>query len=269
MSESLGGGPVSRRTPIKGISDIAPEAVMLAGAGRAILLQLANPGVGYGVAQHSNFAQEPLKRLHGTLSYIYALTNGTPEQQKLVRIRVQRAHRPVKGQQSEAHPDYSASDPRLQLWVAATLYDSGMQSYCALFPELETEVADTVYRDYSVLGTALGMPAGLWPATRADFDEYWDSQLGQLRVDDTIKAVARELLAAKHAPLWVKAVMPLARFLTVGLLPAEVREMYGFKWSAQQEKKLTATFKLAAVLVRIAPVFIRHAPMHFYLKRLR
>jgi len=263
------GGLLSRRPPVAGIKDIAPEAVMLAGAGRAILLQLANPGVGYGVARHSNFVAAPLKRLHGTLSYIYALTNGTPEQQKLVKLQVQRSHRPVKGAATAAHPAYSASDPALQLWVAATLYDSGIQSYCALFPALDPDVAEVVYKDYGVLGTALGMPAELWPATRAEFARYWELQLAQLQVDETIKAVASELLAAKHAPLWVKAIMPLARFLTVGLLPAQVREMYGFSWSARQDKRLASMFKLAAVLVRTTPAFIRHAPMHFYLKRLR
>ncbi len=268
QTPSRAGGLLSRRTHVLSIADIAPEAVILAGAGRAILLQLANPGVGYGVAQHSNFAADPLKRLHGTLSYIYALTNGTPEQQKLVQVRVQRAHHPVKGPRTAAHPAYSAGDPVLQLWVAATLYDSGMQSYRALFPALGPDVAETVYRDYGVLGTALGMPADLWPATRADFAVYWECQLTSLRVDETIRSVAHELLAARHAPLWVKAIMPLARFLTVGLLPLSLRELYGFAWSTRKDKALAAMFKLAAVLVRITPRRIRHAPMHFYLKRL-
>lgn len=251
-----------------GISDIAPESAILAGAGRAILLQLANPGVGYGVARHSNFATDPLKRLNGTLSYIYALSNGTPEQQRLVKSRVQRAHLPVTGVQTQAHPAYSASDPNLQLWVAATLYDSGTQSYDAVFPTLPPADADAVYRDYGRLGTALGMPAELWPATRTDFSLYWDQQLKNLRVDDTVKAVAKELMAAKAAPWWLKPMMPLVRLLTAGLLPITVREMYGFTWSSRQEKLLTTIFSLTSVLVRVTPRRIRHAPMHYYLKRL-
>ncbi|MFQ4148284.1 oxygenase MpaB family protein [Arthrobacter sp. LAPM80] len=251
-----------------GLKDVAPESVMLAGAGRAILLQLANPGVGHGVARHSDFAADPLKRLHGTLGYIYALTNGTPGQLKTVRSRVQRAHLPVRGEQSEQHPAYSAGDPTLQLWVAATLYDSGMQSYDAVFPALSPHDAEGLYRDYGVLGTALGMPAGLWPASRADFAVYWESQLATLAVDGTIRAVAEELLAAKNAPLWVKVLMPLARFLTVGLLPSSIRPMYGFSWSGRQDLLLGAVFKVASVLVRITPKAVRHAPMRYYLKRI-
>ncbi|MGA7205107.1 MAG: oxygenase MpaB family protein [Specibacter sp.] len=253
---------------ITGIGDIAPEAVMLAGAGRAILLQLANPGVGYGVARHSAFATDPLKRLHGTLSYIYALTNGTPAQQELVKARVRRAHGPVRGVETPDHPAYDAADPALQLWVAATLYSSGTQAYDAVFPTLAPDVADTVYRQYGVLGTALGMPTELWPVTRVDFAAYWDGQLALLEVDGTIRAVASELLSARHAPLWVRAMMPLARFLTVGLLPPSVRDMFGFNWSARNDKVLDLLFAIASVLVRVTPRRVRHAPMHFYLKRL-
>ena len=44
------------------LSRFAPEGVYLLGGGRAILLQLALPGVGHGVARHSNFASNPLGR---------------------------------------------------------------------------------------------------------------------------------------------------------------------------------------------------------------
>ena len=252
------------------LAEMAPESVQLAGAGRAILLQLANPAVGHGVARHSNFVADPLKRFNGTLSYIYALTNGTPAQRERVAAHVARAHVPVRAEAAAdgAHPAYDAGDPALQLWVAATLYDSAMQVYDAVFPALAPDVADTVYREYAVLGTALGMPSGMWPATRADFAEYWDRSVAALRVDDTIRGVARELLAARSAPWWIRAVMPLARFLTAGLLPPQVREQYGFPWSPGKERRLGLLFKATSILVRVTPTRIRHAPMRHYLRRL-
>lgn len=255
-------------TQPRGIGDIAPESIMLAGAGRAILLQLANPGVGYGVAHHSHFSADPLRRLHGTLSYIYALTNGTPQQQAAVVRHVARAHRGVKAAAAATHPAYDARDPQLQLWVAATLYDSGMLVYNLVFPPLSGPEAEAVYRDYGVLGTALGMPAELWPATIADFQRYWDAQLDQLHVDATIRGVARELLAARKAPLWAKALMPLARFLTAGLLPPAVREQFQFPWTPRQDAALGALMRASRVAVKVIPARLRHAPMHFYLKRI-
>ncbi|POH74256.1 DUF2236 domain-containing protein [Arthrobacter glacialis] len=265
MYEGQGGFTVKASLTL---ADVAPESVLLAGAGSAILLQLANPPVGYGVARHSNFSHDPLRRLHGTLSYIYALSNGTPAQRRTVQSRVRRAHQPVKYAGSDAVPAYNASNPEQQLWVAATLYKSAAQTYEAVFPALSATDAESVYAGYGVLGTALGMPAELWPPSCADFEVYWERQLALLSVDSTVRAVAQTLLAAKHAPLWVKVLMPLVRFLTVGLLPPAVREMYGFTWPTRKDRTLRALFKTASVLVRITPAWIRHAPMHYYLKRI-
>ncbi|WP_218711340.1 oxygenase MpaB family protein [Arthrobacter sp. BF1] len=250
------------------LADVAPEAVLLAGAGRAVLLQLANPAVGHGVADHSSFATDPLKRLHGTLSYIYALSNGTPAQRRSMQRQVQRAHLPVKAAGTPRTPAYDASDPQLQLWVAATLYESALQIYDAVFPVLSASEAESVYQSYAILGTALGMPADLWPRTRADFAVYWAKQVDQLSVDLTVRGVAAELLAARQAPWGIRVLMPLARFLTAGQLPPTVRDMYGFAWSPRKERLLNACFRIMALLVTIAPKTIRHAPMRFYLRRI-
>ena len=252
------------------LSRFAPESAYLLGGGRAILMQLAHPGVGHGVARHSNFAANPLGRLNGTLTYIYALSNGTDAQLAKVREMVHAAHAPVKAPAAKdgSHPAYSARDPKLQLWVAATLYDSAMQIQQAIFPPLDEETAEELYRDYARLGTELGMPEHLWPATRADFAVYWSGTLEQLRVDPPVHGVARELLAAKHAPLWMRAAMPLIRLVTVGLLPEHVRTMFGHDFGPRDQRRLGQVLWCARVATRILPRGFRHFPMRFYLRRL-
>lgn len=252
------------------LSRFAPECVYLLGGGRAILMQLAMPGVGHGVARHSNFAANPLGRLNGTLTYIYALSNGTDAQRAKVRQIVHAAHAPVKAPAAKdgSHPAYSARDPKLQLWVAATLYDSAMQIQAAVFPPLDDDTAETLYREYAQLGTELGMPAHLWPATRADFAEYWAATVDQLQVDPQVRAVAHELLAARHAPWWIRVAMPLARLATTGLLPAEVRGMYGLEFTRGQRARLDVLLRAAKVAVKVMPRWLRHLPMNFYLRRL-
>ncbi|MGB9032939.1 MAG: oxygenase MpaB family protein [Paeniglutamicibacter sp.] len=261
------GAPAS---PESVLSRFAPEAVYLLGGGRAILMQLAMPGVGHGVARHSNFAANPLGRLNGTLTYIYALSNGTDAQRARVREVVHAAHAPVRAPAAKdgSHPAYSARDPKLQLWVAATLYDSAMQIQHAVFPPLDEETAEALYREYAQLGTELGMPAHLWPATRADFADYWATTTDQLRADPQIRAVAHELLAAKRAPLWIRAAMPLVRLMTIGLLPQQVRTMYGFEFGPRQQRRMGMVLRCARVSMRILPRVIRHFPMHYYLRRL-
>lgn len=254
--------------PVRGIADVAPESVLLAGAGRAILLQLAHPAVGHGVARHSSFAHDPLKRLHGTLRYIYALTNGTPEQAAAARAWVDRAHWPVRADAAAdgIHPAYDARDPELQLWVAATLYDSATAIRGAVFPPLSPAAADALYRDYAVLGKALQMPAELWPATREAFASYMAGMLPTLRVDDAVASAARELLAARNAPLWARLLMPLARLLTAGLLTPELRTAFGLPWSAARDRVFRAVLSATAVVYPRLPEAIRHAPMRYYLR---
>ncbi|GAA1886623.1 oxygenase MpaB family protein [Paeniglutamicibacter psychrophenolicus] len=252
------------------LSRFAPECVYLLGGGRAILMQLALPGVGHGVARHSSFAANPLGRLNGTLTYIYALSNGTDAHRAKVREIVHAAHAPVKAPAAKdgSHPAYSARDPKLQLWVAATLYDSAMQIQHAVFPPLDDETAEALYCEYAQLGTELGMPAHLWPATRADFAEYWASTLDQLQADPPVRSVAHELLAARHAPWWIRAAMPLVRLMTIGLLPDRVRSMYGFEFGPRQQRRMGMVLRCARVSMRMLPRVIRHFPMHYYLRRL-
>lgn len=259
------------------LAEIAPESVLLAGAGRAILLQIALPEVGYGVARHSDFAAQPMKRLNATLSYIYALSGGTEEEARIMRAAVNRAHRPVRNPPSGARagatrpedPHYDARDPELQLWVAATLYDTALTVYELVHGPLAPADAERVYREYAVLGTALQMPEELWPADRAAFRAYWNGMLERLNVDATVQDVADTLLRAENAPLAIRAGMPLARFVTVALLPPSLRAQYGFSWTPARERRFRRLVRVASPVYRALPARLRHAPQRHYLTRIR
>ena len=81
---------------VRNLADMGAESVLLAGAGRAILLQIANPAVGHGVAEHSDFIDRPLDRLRATITYVYAVVYGTEDQVAAVRRSVNSAHGPVR-----------------------------------------------------------------------------------------------------------------------------------------------------------------------------
>lgn len=108
----------------KNIQKIVKEGVLLAGGAVAILLQVANPGVGAGVNNNSNFAYRVMDRLRTTMTYVYCMAFGTPKERATIIEMVHRAHVPVKGQ------GYAADDPDLQLWVAATLVGSSLIPFC-------------------------------------------------------------------------------------------------------------------------------------------
>lgn len=254
---------------VRGLADMGAESVLLAGAGRAILLQIANPAVGHGVAEHSNFAERPLDRLRATMTYVYAVVYGTEDQLAAVRRNVNRAHAPVRRKPGAGSEGYSAFDAQSQLWVVATLYDTAVTVYEKIYGALDEEAADLVYREYAKIGTALQLPAELWPADRSAFGAYWDECLQSLEADDVSVRVARELLHPPDPQLWQRLAMPLARFLTAGLLPDKLRDRFGLPWSARRRRLFDRTMQLSAVLYPRLPQRIRHSFKNYCLDQLK
>lgn len=276
------------------LADVAREGVLIAGGGRAILLQIADPRIGVAVAAHSNFRERPLDRLNGTLSFVYAQVFGTEEERRETARRVNRAHAPVH---NDPPPDrgsrkaettghdgspasspagsgphavaYNAFDADAQLWVAATLYDTAIQMFERIFGPLSPADAERVYQGYAVLGTALQVPEGTWPADRAAFATYWARRMSELTVTPEARRVAADLLHPRRGPLWLKAGMPLARLVTVGLLDDRLRGAFGFRWSRGRQRRFDGAMRLTRVIWPRLPRVIRTAPRDVYLRRLR
>lgn len=249
--------------------DIAAEAVLIAGGGAAILLQAADPRIARGVARHSDFASRPLDRLHATLRYVYVQVYGTSAERHLIARRVGRAHSPVRGGAEGGVAAYSASDDDLQLWVAATLYRTAITLAERLVGPLSDRAAETVYREYAVLGTALGMPRRLWPADRAAFEAWWRQREAALQVGDEARGVARDLLHPHHVPIWLRALMPLVRLVTAGLLPARLREEYALPWSERRQRRFDRLLRATRRIWPMLPPGIRHLPAIVYLRQVR
>jgi uncharacterized protein (DUF2236 family) len=237
----------------------ASDGVLIAGGARAILLQVADPAVAAGVARHSDFAHRPVERLRNTLTFAYAVVLGTPDDAARVASLVNRAHVPVD----------RAEDEELQLWVAATLYESATRVHDRVFGPCSEELADELYVAYAALGTSLQMPASLWPADRAAFARYWDARIGSLDVTDDARQIANDLFAPLTAPAWLRAGLPFGRILTVDLLPASIRSAYGFDWTTRDRRRANRVWAIIRTLTHVLPHRLRSTPARRYLKRLR
>ena len=251
-----------------GLADIGAEGILLAGAGRAILLQIANPAVGRGVAEHSNFTERPLERFRATTTFLYAAMYGTREQVATVRRQVNRAHAPVHGGSDGQSQRYNAFDADLQLWVLATLYDSTVTVYELVYGPLPEAVADAIYRDYGRIGTMLQVPEGRWPSDRAAFADYWAAGLRNLTTDASTVRISRELLYPKAVPWWLQAAMPLMRLVTAARLPPTLRAGYGLPWSGRRQRRFDAVMRAARVVYPPLPQGVRHGLKNYYLNRL-
>jgi uncharacterized protein (DUF2236 family) len=233
------------------------EAMLLLGAGpRALLLQIAHPLVAAGVAEHSDFRTDPWRRLSGTLASYLRIVYGTADAARGEIRRLHELHRGIRGDVTEDAARrrhgrrYSALDPELSLWVHATLVDSTIAAYDAWLEPLSPEARARYYEETLPVGRAFGIPADRLPPDIEAFEAYLDGMLapgGPVVVGDTARELAEAILhpplgpavaAAGPALEWVAPLfdrLPARAYSwlfwpAIGLLPASVREGYGFPW---------------------------------------
>ncbi|MEU4564154.1 oxygenase MpaB family protein [Actinoplanes sp. NPDC023936] len=245
------------------IRRVGGEGLLLAGGGRATLLQIAHPSVAQGVFEHSTFAERPLDRLRTTMSYVYGVLYGTRAEAAAISRAVAATHSRVTG------PGYSAADPSLQVWVNATLYDTAMLLYQRVLGPLSEAETDECYRQYSVLATAIGCPERAWPADRAAFTRYRDDMIATLRVSDTARRIANTLLWPEGLPIPLRPAVPVNRFVTIGLLPEPIRGGFGYSWSPRRQKLLDRGLDATTAIYPRLPERVRFAAKDLYLGALR
>jgi uncharacterized protein (DUF2236 family) len=240
------------------------ERVLLAGWGRAILLQIAHPKVARGVAEHSAFATDRwgrLRRLHRTLSAMLALTFGSEAEAVASAARINAIHDRVHSRLDDpaGGPPYSAHDPELLTWVHATLIDSFLLAYRLFVGPVTTREADRYCTEAAGIEPALGIPSGRLPRTERDLREYLDAMLagGSIEVTDTARRLSREIIRPP-APALVRPALWVAELPAVGLLPPAIREAYGFPWSAGRARALRALAAVTRGGLPLAPPALRY-----------
>lgn len=250
------------------LADYVGEGFLFLGAGVTVLLQLAEPGVGHGVANHSTVLNRPLDRLRTTMTYIYCVTLGTDEERRALVKLVNQAHVPVKsGPDSPVR--YNGFDPDLQLWVAATLYKNGQDLYERFLGPMDDATAERLYLQAAIYGTALQVKPEMWPPTRADFEQYWQAKLDELTIDDHVRAFAHELFRGGDSPLLIRLAMPFNRWLTRGLLPTRIREELHWEWSPRDQRLFDALMTALPPVYRLVPRPVRWLPSRYYLWEMR
>ena len=246
------------------LADVAQEACVLLGAGSAILLQVAMRPVGLGVVEHSATLDRPLDRLRTTLTYVYVMALGAPEEQRAVAQLVDRVHGPVR---SEGR--YDAFDPALQLWVAATLAHEGPRIHEQVFGPMDPVSRDRVHRESAVYATALQVPADAWPADLAAFEEYWARTLRTLEPDPAVQAFVRRLLSPRGQPVLVRLLLPLQSLMARGGVPPEVREVLALHWSRRDQRTYRLFWRVFPPVYRCLPRPVRTLPARLYLRDFR
>jgi uncharacterized protein (DUF2236 family) len=232
-----------------------------AGAAANVAMQLASPGVGYGVVESKvdsgSLLKHPWKRLRTTSQYLAVAVLGTDDDRAAFREAVDGVHRQVIST-ADSPVKYNAFDRDLQMWVAACLFVGLEDTYKLLRGEMTAEQAEQFYRSAWPLGTTLQVTEDQWPATRVEFDEYWNDACERVVIDPPVRDYLLDLINLRMInPLLGLPFRPLLKFLTVGFLAPVFRDALGVKWSRGRQRRFEWLFLLVAFVNRFLPVFIR------------
>ena len=242
------------------------ELIVIAGWGRAILLQLAHPAIAAGVNDHSCLRGCPLssvRRLRSTVGAMLSITFGDTDQMIAAVAGINAIHDRVRGTVRDGGDEtYSAHDPELQRWVHATLLESIHLSYERLVGPLTLSERDQYCAEASIMEALMGMPAGWLPRSAAQLDIYMRDMMegGRIVVTDTSRSLARAMLYPRK---W-QAAWPAFRaiqLLTIGSLPPSIRQAYGFEWGARDARALARWTTMLRASRRLLPPIAREWPM--------
>jgi uncharacterized protein (DUF2236 family) len=239
-----------------------------------VIMQLARPGVGYGVlesrVESGRVDRHPVKRARTTFTYLAVASKGSDAQKAAFRRAVNKAHAQVYST-DESPVKYNAFDKDLQLWVAACLYKGGVDIYRLFVGELDDATADQHYRDGMTLGTTLQVPPEMWPADRAAFDEYWQRSLEQVHIDDTVRDYLYPIAANRIRG--VKLPGPLQRWhenvallITTGFLPQRFRDEMRLPWDEARQRRFDRLMRVLSAVNHALPSAVRQFPFNVLLK---
>jgi uncharacterized protein (DUF2236 family) len=247
------------------------RAIALSGP-RALLMQAAHPLAVSGLLAHSSAIDEPYDRLARTAEVMSTIGFGRREDADRITRGVRAMHRRVGGRTREvagpftAGTPYRADDPELLMWVLYTLVDSGMVVHDMYVRRLSNNEREAYWADYRVVGRLFGLRKRDMPATAADLRAYGDEMLasGRLVVTDWARTRAKQIVLDPPVPLVAQPLVELVNFVTISLLPPEIRSQYRFSSlpPASLRRALVAggAEYVKRVLIPVLPDRLRYVP---------
>jgi uncharacterized protein (DUF2236 family) len=233
---------------------------------RALLMQATHPVAFEGFFAHSGALDDPYARLRRTAQVMDTIAFGTRADADRATRRVRAMHARVRGELHKpagrfpAGTPFAADDPDLLLWVLATIVDSALVVYERYVGSLSKDDREAYWQDYRVVGGLFGLGDAEMPAGIGEFDAYMHDMLtgSDLYVTSAARELALKIVLQPPVPLHRRPVLEVVNFITVGLLPAQLRRQYGLSWDPLRSLMLRGGAEYAKrVLVPLAPGRLR------------
>jgi uncharacterized protein (DUF2236 family) len=246
---------------------VSRELLLLLGGGRALLMQVAHPLVAAGVVAHSDYRENPWRRLERTMQAVWTVVYGTRAEADRVGARVRSLHGTVHGRLTQGagpFPEgttYSASDPKLLMWVHATLVDTALLVYQRWVGRLEPAEESAYYAEMKTLARVFGTPEASIPPTLGDFRAYMAERLASDEI--AITPAARQVLESilePPIPLPLRPPWQALNLVTASLLPERLRDQYGLGWGRLRASAVGLSSEVVRRALPLLPDLFRTVP---------
>jgi uncharacterized protein (DUF2236 family) len=245
------------------------EIALLAGGGRAALLQLAHPYVAHAISEHSPTTRDPAGRFYRTFSAVYAILFGDVNSTVEAARRVHKLHASIRGPIVEpsarfpAGHSYAANDEDALLWVYATLVDTAVKTYSLLIRPLSQGERARYYDESRRFAMLFGLSRERTPPDWDSFQRYFTGVLdsGTLSVTQRGRELASFVLGSPAPIFW--PLMASYRWFTAGLLPHPLRCAFDLPSGPAQQIAFWLEVKAARTAIRATPGRLRYFPAYF------
>lgn len=268
--------PADERAGIYGPESVSwrvnRESMVFLGAGRAALLQLADPYVAYGVEHHSATRTDPFGRFRRTFYNVFAMVFGDRETAFRAARMVHAIHSRIEGDLPEeargAGTRYRANEPEALFWVHATLLDTAVMVFEKVVRRLKPREKARYYEESRRFAYLFGIPDDVIPPDWDAFQDYMARMFESPRITVTTPAreMARFLLAPMHPALG--PLMDSYKIVTARLLPERIAEGFGLSRGGAPGRAIhEAALRSASLLRRGLPARLRYGPAYIEAKR--
>ncbi|MCW2613177.1 MAG: hypothetical protein JWN08_171, partial [Frankiales bacterium] len=197
----------------------------------ALLLQAVHPLAMSGVAQHSDFREDPWGRLFRTAEYVGVTTYGTTEQARRAGAKVRGIHQRLAGIEPESGTAYRVNDPALLLWVHCVEVESFLSTAARCGLRLSREQRDRYFAEQRVGAQLVGLRAADVPGSVDEMAAYFERVRPQLRATKAAREAAafvlwppmpsRVTLGTPARPAWIALAAAAG-----AMLPRWARRLY-------------------------------------------
>jgi uncharacterized protein (DUF2236 family) len=250
------------------------EQWLITAGARAFLLQAAHPKVAQGALDHSGFAEDPFGRVYRTIQGMAILIFGTTSEANAMARQINRLHHSVQGTLPEslgrytAGETYSAMEPLALLWVHIAFVDSILTAYKTFVGPLSEAACEQYWQESCRYARLLGLTDRTLSASYAAVQQYMRNVLasGEIAIGPAAHFIAQKVLYPPM-PRWRRPLWAIVRLITVGQLPADIRQAYGLPWTARRRVGFQIARAVGRLLRRLFPHALGRSPLVTFARR--